>query len=76
MANYFRGSTTKDAVSYAVGETMVFELELVHDGETMSCPLFRWELYGDDGRSSSGFAPGETGKIRLETSVNTPGFVR
>ena len=76
MANYFRGSTTKDAVSYAVGETMVFELELVHDGKPMSCPLFRWELYGDDGRSSSGFAPGETGKLRLETSVNTPGFVR
>ena len=32
MANYFRGSTTKNALGYACGEKMVFELELVHGG--------------------------------------------
>ena len=75
MANYFRGSTTKDAVGYLCGEEMIFELELVHDGKLFGVPLFRCECYGDDGSKSSCFVPGETGKLTVKTSVSKPGFV-
>lgn len=74
MANYFRGSTTKDAVSYSCGEEMIFELELVHDGKIFGVPLFKWECYGDDGAKSSGVVSGETGKVTVKTSVSKPGF--
>ena len=75
MANYFRGSTTKDAVGYSCGEEMVFELELVHDGKIFGVPLFKWECYGDDGARHTGLVPGETGKITVKASVSKPGFV-
>ena len=75
MANYFTGSTTKNAVGYKCGETIRFELQLVHDGRPMSCPLFRWDIFGDDGRESHGIAPGESGRLTLETSIGCPGFV-
>ncbi|MBQ8510805.1 MAG: acetylxylan esterase [Clostridia bacterium] len=76
MANYFRGSTTENPVLYKCGDTMRFELELVQDGSLITCPLFKWEIYGDDGAKSSGTASGETGRITLETSISKPGFVR
>ena len=75
MANYFRGSTTKDAVGYLCGEEMRFELELVHDGKIFGVPLFKWEAYGDDGSVSSGILPGETGRAVITTSISKPGFV-
>ena len=75
MANYFRGSTTANAVEYKCGDNIRFELELVHDGKTMSCPLFLVETWGDDGRQSRRFIPGETGKLTFDTSLEKPGFV-
>ena len=75
MANYFRGSTTKDAVSYKAGEEMIFELELVHDGKAFGVPLFKWECYGDDGVKETGIVPGESGKLTVRASVAVPGFV-
>ncbi len=76
MANYFRGSTEKNAVLYRCGEIIRFNLELVHDGEPITCPLFKWELYGDDGKNSSGMASGETGKFSIDTTLDRDGFVR
>lgn len=75
MANYFRGSTTANAVEYKCGDNIRFELELVHDGKLMSCPLFLVETWGDDGRQSRRFIPGETGKLTFDTSLEKPGFV-
>ena len=75
MANYFRGSTTKDAVGYTCGEEMIFELELVHDGRLFGVPLFKWECFGDDGAASSGFVPGESGRLTVTRSIKVPGFV-
>lgn len=80
MANYFRGSTTEDAVGYACGEKMVFELELVHGGNAADAvrfgvPLFKWECFGDDGVHTCGSCSGENGRLRLETSCSKPGFV-
>lgn len=80
MANYFRGSTTKNALGYACGEKMVFELELVHGGSAADAlrfgvPLFKWECFGDDGEHTFGSCSGENGVIRFETSISKPGFV-
>jgi cephalosporin-C deacetylase len=75
MANYFRGSTEKNAVGYKCGEKIVFNLELTHDGKPMSCPLFKWEMRSDDRKFSRGMASGETGRITLSTSLEKPGFV-
>lgn len=41
----------------------------------MSCPLFLVETWGDDGRQSRRFIPGETGKLTFDTSLEKPGFV-
>ncbi|MBQ8510694.1 MAG: acetylxylan esterase [Clostridia bacterium] len=82
MRIYFQGSTTSvdgggvDAVGYVCGETIRFELRLVQDGEPITCPLFKWSMDGDDGKHSEGFASGETGRIVLETTLDSPGFVR
>lgn len=75
MANYFRGSTVKDAVGYSCGEKMVFELELVHDGKVFGVPLFKCEIFKDDGESEFKFLSGESGKVTVETSISKPGFV-
>ena len=75
MSGYFKGSTTKDAVGYSCGEDIEFRLELTDGKQRFGCPLFKWEMYGDDGRSSQGMTPGESGEIVLHTSLSSPGFI-
>ena len=75
MAGYFKGSTTRDAVGYKCGEDIEFRLELSDGARRFGCPLFKWEMYGDDGAKSSGMAPGESGTIDLHTTLAKPGFV-
>lgn len=75
MANYFKGSTERNAVGYKCGDAIRFDLELTHDGKPMTCPLFKWEMYGDDGKRSRGMKSGETGRISITASLDTPGFV-
>ena len=75
MAGYFKGSTTHDAVGYKCGEDIEFRLELSDGARRFGCPLFKWEMYGDDGAKSSGMAPGESGTIELHTTLAKPGFV-
>lgn len=80
MANYFRGSTAKDAVGYSCGDLIVFDLELVHGSDvdtakSFGVPIFKWECFGDDGAHTSGSCSGETGRLRVETSISRPGFV-
>lgn len=75
MASYFRGSTEKNAVGYKCGENIRFKLELVHDGNKFACPLFKWELYGDDGKASKGMVSGDSGEFTIDTSLCSPGFV-
>ena len=75
MAGYFKGSTTRDAVGYKCGEDIEFRLELSDGARRFGCPLFKWEMYGDDGAKSSGMASGESGTIELHTTLAKPGFV-
>jgi len=77
MRKFFLGSTTKDAVSYACGEEIVFEITLYDEEKNvLSVPLLKWETIGDDGVKRGGMASGETGKITFSTSIAKPGFVR
>jgi len=76
MRIYFRGSTTKNSVGYACGETMTFDLQLVKDGEPIGCPKFKWELFADDGQASDGIMDGTDGHFVLDTTISVPGFVR
>ncbi len=46
MRVYFRGSTTENAVGYACGDEIVFDLQLVceNGGEVknIGCPVLHW----------------------------------
>ena len=75
MAGYFTGSTAKDAVGYRCGEDIEFRLELCDGAKRFGCPLFKWEICGDDAAKASGMASGESGELRLHTTLTKPGFV-
>ena len=74
---YLVGSTDRDAVSYTVGEEIVFDVRYTRDGEdTMPCPLFAWKLRGDDGAVCEGETSGASGHVTVRTSLAKAGFVR
>ena len=72
---YITGTTEKDAVSYRVGEEIVFNLELKADNKLAGCDLFMWTVTADDGTSSSGASDGRSGKLTVKTKISKPGFV-
>lgn len=72
---YITGTTEQDAVSYRVGEEIVFNLELKADSKLAGCELFSWKLTADDGTSSNGMADGRSGKLTIKTSISKPGYV-
>ncbi len=72
---YFLGETEKDALSYEIGEEIVFNISLFAKGELSSCARFDWTMKGDDGKSSSGSVPGSTGQLTLKTTLDNNGFV-
>ena len=71
---YFVCETSKDALSYEIGEEIVFKISLFAEGELSSCDRFEWKLKGDDGKNSSGSAPGFNGQMTLSTSLDNNGF--
>ena len=72
---YITGTTVQDAVSYQVGDQVIFDIRLKADGYVVGCDQFKWSLSADDGTSSSGVADGKTGELHLETSISKAGFV-
>ncbi len=72
---YFICETSKDALSYEIGEEIVFNISLFAGGELSSCARFDWTMKGDDGKSSSGSTPGSTGQLTLNTTLDNNGFV-
>lgn len=71
----FIGTTDKDSLSYEIGEEIVFDISLTVNGKLASCGSFKWSIVGDDGKTTSGTAPGESGKLVLKTKLENPGFV-
>ena len=72
---YFLGETSRDALSYEVGEEIEFTISLLADGELSSCARFDWTMVGDDGKSSSGSESGLAGRLTLKTTLDNNGFV-
>jgi len=71
----FIGTTEKDSLSYEIGEEIVFNISLTVNGKLASCDTFKWNIVGDDGKTTSGTASGESGMLRLKTTLENPGFV-
>ncbi len=73
---YFLGDTDKNPLEYAVGEPMLFTIELYGDGEIISAPFFKYELSADDGSSETGYIEAPNGKATIAASCSVPGYVR
>lgn len=76
MSRYFRCETNKSPLSYKCGEKIIFTVSLRDNCMEIPCKYVKWELFGDDGKSSSGLASTEVGEpLVLDTSLERPGFV-
>lgn len=73
---YFVGSTERGALSYEVGEEIVFRLKLVCGGETIGVPLFRCSRKGDDGVRDEKVVSGVSGELEYRTALEKAGYVR
>ena len=72
------GNTTRDPLSYHVGEEMEFVFSIKDPrAATTGRPLFLvWNRRGDDGMLASGFEQISLEKpVRVRTSISRPGFV-
>ncbi len=73
---YFAGTTEKDALSYTVGEEIVFRVQLTADGSTpVPCAKIRYRIRPDGGEETSGELPGDSGLAQIRTCLHVPGFV-
>ncbi len=75
MDAYFNGTTTKDALSYAVGEEIEFNISLISDGRVIGAQKFQYTIEGDDGQKKTETVSGKDGTLTVKTKLNSPGFV-
>lgn len=76
MSKYFKCETNKDALSYAVGERIVFTIAAKNNMVDIPCAYIHWKLAGDDGKQTEGLGACKPGQpLVLETSLDKPGFV-
>ncbi|MBQ7312753.1 MAG: acetylxylan esterase [Clostridia bacterium] len=68
---YFVGSTEKDALSYKIGEEIVFRLTTCPSG----VPKFRYVRRGDDGKTDEGIMDSADGTFEYHTSIDCAGYV-
>jgi len=76
---YIFGKTQKDALSYAVGEEIKFDIRLTSlgsPGAAYSCSRFYWNAEADDGQTWSGSQRGDSGRLTLGFTMNKPGAIR
>ncbi len=74
---FFRGTTDKNPLSYAVNEKMVFTLKFLADGEVIKLPYAKFTIDSDDGRLVNFYMqPDENGIFTIETSLSRDGFLR
>lgn len=71
------GTTDRNPVEYAVGDTMTFTLQADIGDQKPSLDYFiHWTRTGDDGKTESGKAKLADGPVTIKTSLDRPGFVR
>ncbi|MBE6636232.1 MAG: acetylxylan esterase [Ruminococcaceae bacterium] len=76
---FVEGLTHKDALSYAVGEEILFRFRVTDSGKTTAqyaCPLFTYTARADDGQTWSGRLGGEGGEITLRFTLKKPGHIQ
>ena len=73
----FVGYTDKDALSYKVGEEMVFDIYLLADSEVVSAPYFYYSVETEDGQAKTeGYVDGSKGHFTVKAKSLKPGAVR
>lgn len=73
----FAGYTGKDALNYAIGEEMSFDIFLMADGEVVSAPYFYYTVEGEDGQAKTeGYVDGSKGYLTVKGSMSKPGTLR
>ena len=73
----FYGKTDKNPLEYRPGETMVFSVQYLEDGNPVDGKNLLWRRTGDDGKTETGKAVSSaTEPLKIETSLDVPGFVR
>ena len=73
----FYGESDKDALSYKVGEKMVFSIKLLDKDKQVGGIRLDWTREGEDGKKESGKAVSSaTEPLIITTSIDRPGFVR
>lgn len=73
---YFKLETDKPALSYKVGEKMIFKITARDHAVNIDCRYLYWTFSGDDGKQASGISQISKDKpLILETSCDRPGFV-
>ncbi len=74
---YFVGTTDKNPLEYEVGEEITFNISLKADGETISAPMFVYEIQHDNkGTVEKGHLDASSGSAVIKTTLETPGFVK
>lgn len=74
---YFVGKSNKDALSYAIGEEMTFDIALYADGEKVSAPYFYYTVEGEDGQTKTeGYVDGKDGTLTVKGKMSKPGTLR
>ena len=74
---YFVGSSNKDALKYAVGEEMSFDIYLYADDKIVSAPYFYYSIEGEDGQAKTeGYVDGSKGYFTVKGSMSKAGTLR
>ncbi len=69
-------STDKDALSYRVGDEIIFRVSLQTKDSIVACDNFSWEAYTDDGNTYKGKTSGLSGEAEIKIPATGKGFVR
>ncbi len=72
----FVGTTTQNAISYQIGDVVVFDISLQVGDTVVSCDTIAWEAYSDDGKTYRGTLSSEYGKARIALPASAEGFIR
>ncbi len=68
--------TDKDPLAYRVGDSVVFSCTLYANKTVASCPEFSWVATTEDGKSYTGKADGDHGKLVVKVPATGKGIVR
>ena len=73
----FVGKSNKDALTYAVGEEMSFEISLTADGKVVSAPYFYYTIEGEDAQTmTEAYVDGSLGSFTVKGTMSKPGTLR